>query len=178
MKKMKLLNVAVFAMLTTFFVSCGGDDDNAPVNPKEEITRMVVEVKNQQTNEVAEYEYGITGSQNIFLKDNVWYDVKLHFFNQSTDVTSEILAEKDEHFIKFEYNGNNLELIRDSFDNQIGLYTEWKATGVTTNTNPKTIKINLIHKPKSDNPSGNSNFGTSSGGSSDFSGIYGMVVTE
>ncbi len=178
MKKMKLLNLAVFALIATLFVSCsGGDDDNnAPVNEKEGITRMIVELTNETTNVTLSYEYSLEGSQNIMMRQGYWYDVNLRFFNGNQEVTSEILAEKDEHFIKFEYNGSDFELLRDSSDDQIGLKTKWRGNSVTNDL--KNMTITLYHNPKSVNPTANSNFGTVSGGETDYRAGYQLKVNE
>lgn len=180
MKKIFNITLVLFAAVLLF--SCRNDDnDNIPedIHEHEEIEKLVVKLTNK--NDAADIQtinyIGGVADAHIHAHAGDVYTVELDFQVKHDDhyhsANDEILEEKDEHFIIFNFAGADVRVKRAADDivrtdgKRLGLKTEW--TVVSTTTNGK-ANIKLIHAPTSVNensPSSDNQLGSVVGGESD-----------
>lgn len=176
----KFLNLAVLFVLAVALISCR-DKDHHPhdTHEHEEISKVVMKVTNLATKHEQSITY-INGAASgaLNLKSGDAYHVELDFQSKHNDhyhsVNDEIIKERDEHFIVFNFAGINAALWREAkgdvrFDgNIVGLKTEWEI-GQNISSNAK-VQIKLMHQPTSVNqnhPSMDYQYGAVTGGDAD-----------
>ncbi|MEW7289649.1 type 1 periplasmic binding fold superfamily protein [Aquimarina sp. 2304DJ70-9] len=166
MKKgiLKLLSIIfVVSMLT----SCSDDDDNPIViNEEETITTVKLSVTESGTTTVQEYEWTESSQDDVTLKANTSYNIKIQFLDESNpndveDITEEVIAEKDEHFVFYQTTVSGLTFDNASDDTidtnniAINISTDWSAGDAATGV----IKTFLIHEPTSKTGNTRDDFG-------------------
>jgi len=142
----------LFITLTLF--SCQRDDAAEDDLPQEELTNIVLNVKNLSTQQSISYNYsiGATSSPIIKLIDGASYEVRTVFLNGSEDVTQEIKDAKDEHFLIFDFPRSQVNLTRldtaesTGTNGKVGLITKWEVIKTVNNPSPL-LKVKLIHEP-------------------------------
>lgn len=101
----KLVSVLAVLFLIFNVISCQRDEDVAADDlPQEELTNIVLNVKDIETGTTQSYNYIIgSASPVIALADGKSYEVTTIFKNGTEDVTQEIKDAKDEHFLIFDF---------------------------------------------------------------------------
>lgn len=177
-----LSTLFLLSFLSLSIVSCNRDKDfEADDLPQEELTNIVLHVKNLTTNNTQDYNYsvGSGAAPAIKLEDGKTYEVTTQFMNGSQDVTNEIEMAKDEHFLIFNFPKSEIALERLDTPNKkgvrVGLKTKWTVTKAVKDSSPKLI-LTLIHEPVSanENFSGTA-WGSVTGGETDAEATYGIT---
>ena len=186
-KQMKnLLHILLFLPLFVLTLSCRNDDVPEDIHEHEEIEKLEVTLtnKNNATDvQVIQFIGGISDKA-MNLKEGETYTVKLDFQVKHDDhyhsANSEVLEEKDEHFITFEFADSDISVKRSADDiartdgKKLGLSTDWTINSVTETGN---VIIKLVHGAVSvdDNfPSANNQLGKTTGGETDVNAKVGL----
>lgn len=178
MKNLYNTTLLLFAAFILF--SCRNSNEiPEDIHEHEEIEKLVITATNiNNTSDVHVINYiGGTADGSLQLQQGATYAVKLDFQVKHDDhyesVNEEITAEKDEHFITFQFSDSDVAVNRASDDvertdgNKVGLSTEWKINSVSA-TGKANIK--LVHTPNSVNqyfPTADNQQGQTSGGETD-----------
>ena len=158
MKKRFFQCMMTVAVISTVSLSCSKDEDE-PLNEEELITTLRVTMT----------ESGATGSQvftfrdvdgpggqnptafdSIIVNANRNYSVALQFLNESVspaeDITTEVVAEANDHQVFFESAGVVINVLNQNLDGvglPLGTTSTWNAGAAGTGR----MKITLKHKP-------------------------------
>lgn len=159
--KLFLVLFASFAVL-----SCRKDDEHHPIDihDHENIDKGVLKVvekgtANTQTIDAVDGQ----STKELMLEEGKTYVVTMDFLHKHDDhyhtMVPEIIKEKDEHFMTFEFGGSvapSIKVVRTDGDNatrtdgnKLGLETEWTVEKLTGNSAEARIK--LYHEPKNVN---------------------------
>jgi len=176
----KFLNITLIIFAALLIVSCRNDDTiPEDIHEHEEIEKMVVKLTNaNDATDVQTINYiGGVADQHIHAEAGDVFNVELDFQvkhdNHYDSVNSEIMEEKDEHFITFGFSGADVAVKRAANDivrtdgNKLGLKTQWTVVSATSTGK---VNIKLVHAPTSVNqnsPSANNQLGSVVGGESD-----------
>lgn len=180
----KYLPAVVLCLCFLLFVSCQRDDDSAEDDlPQEEITNIILNVKNLSTGENISYNYsmGAGSAKAIKLEDGISYEVETRFINGEEDVTEEIREAKDEHFMIFDFPRSEITLSRQDppestgIYGKVGLLTRWQVQKAEVVPDPLVI-IKLIHDPAAASEMQNgSAWGSVTGGETDAEAIFSLT---
>ncbi len=181
MKKLFNISLVLFAAILLF--SCRSNDDvPEDIHEHEEIEKLVVTVTNKNdASDVQIINYiGGKADGHLHLHQGDSYKVQLDFQVKHEDhyhsANDEIIEEKDEHFITYEFAGSTILVKRTSDDvvrtdgKKLGLNTEWAVSTLGEGS----INIKLIHAPSTveDNfPSADNQQGKTTGGESDVNAL-------
>lgn len=181
MKSLIKLKYIAFLLLTVFAISCSRADEDDDVLSQEDISNIILNVKDEETGETQTYNYTVNSATNpeIKLMDGKSYTVNAVFFNGNEDETESIKEAKDEHFLLFDFQNSQINLER--FDNEsstrsdgakVGLITRWTVIKAKNGTNPQLV-LTLIHDASSVSEAQNgSQFGSVVGGETDAMATY------
>lgn len=178
----KLVSVLAVLFLVFNVISCQRDEDVAADDlPQEELTNIVLNVKDIATGTTQSYNYIIgSASPVIKLADGKSYEVTTIFKNGNEDVTQEIKDAKDEHFLIFDFPNSTVNLTRlDTSSStgalgKVGLITKWDVVKVV-NTSSPLLKLTLIHEPASASEAQNGTaWGSVTGGETDAEATFGL----
>lgn len=168
-------------IITTF--SCSRADEDEDVLTQEDISNIILVVKEEVSGTTATYNYVLNSSTNptIKLVDGKTYLVSAFFKNGNEDETESIKSAKDEHFLIFNFQGSNINLTREddnsstrSDGNKVGLSTKWQVQKSVNSTDPKLI-LTLIHDANSVSEVQNgTTFGSVEGGETDAMATFGI----
>lgn len=173
---------ALFMISFTLF-SCQRDDAAEDDIPQEDLTNIILNVKNLNTQENISYNYSVGGGNlpNIKLIDGVSYEVRTVFLNGTEDVTQEIKDAKDEHFLIFDFPRSQINLTRldtsesTGINGKVGLITKWEVVKTVYSPSPL-LKITLIHEPATANEAQNgTSWGSVTGGETDAEATFGLT---
>lgn len=173
---MKLLNKIIFAIVTVIAISCSRADEDLDVLSQEDISNIIIHVKDDSTGKIQTYNYAVNSAENPLIKltDGKSYTVNAVFLNGNKDETESIKAAKDEHFLIFQFQWAEINLTRIDDESstradgqKLGLITKWNVIKAK-NSQPAQLNLTLIHDAVSvsSEQSGNT-FGTASGGETD-----------
>lgn len=178
----KLASVLAVLFLALTMVSCQRDEDEDDI-PQEELTNILLNVKDLSTNAVTTYNYsvGSGAAPTIKLVDAKSYEVEMVFKNGNEDVTQEIKDAKDEHFLIFDFPKSSVVLTRiddasstRTDGKKVGLKTKWDVTKVVNSSSP-VVKVTLIHEPATVSESLNGTaWGSVTGGETDAEATFGL----
>lgn len=176
----KFLNITLIIFAALLILSCRNDDTiPEDIHEHDEIEKMVVKLTNaNDATDVQTINYiGGVADQHIHAEAGDVFNVELDFQvkhdNHYDSVNSEIMEEKDEHFITFGFSGADVTVTRAANDivrtdgNRLGLKTQWTVVSATSTGK---VNIKLVHAPTSVNqnsPSANNQLGSVVGGESD-----------
>ncbi len=173
---MKLKIIIFFTLILITFVSCSRADENDDVLSQEDISNIILHVKNDATGVVKTYNYTANSVQNpmMTLDNGGIYTVSMVFKNGNQDVTQEIIDAKDEHFITFDFLDSNIQLFRidgssstRSDGKKVGLLTHWHVIQAENGNQPQ-VHISVIHDAISvDETQTGTTFGSAQGGETD-----------
>lgn len=178
----KIFNITLLLLAAVLLFSCRNDDnDSIPedIHEHEEIEKLVVKLTNKNdATDVQTINYiGGVADAHIHAHAGDVYAVELDFQVKHDDhyhsANDEILEEKDEHFVIYNFAGADVKVKRAADDivrtdgKRLGLKTEWTVASTTTTGK---VNIKLIHGPSSVNdnfPSSDNQLGSVVGGESD-----------
>lgn len=177
-KNITNITLVLFTALLVF--SCRSNDDiPEDIHEHEEIEKMVVTITNKNdASDIQIINYiGGVADKHIHVHSGDVYAVELDFQVKHDDhyhsVNDEIIEEKDEHFILYNFAGADVTVKRAADDivrtdgKKIGLKTEWIINN-TTSTGKVNIKLNHGASSVNDNyPSTGNQLGSVTGGESD-----------
>lgn len=180
----KIISLLAVLLITVTVISCQRDGSDEDDLPQEELTNIILSVKEDSPNAVEiEYDYsiGAGGIPTIPLTNGKTYEVEVKFKNGTDPATQEIIAAKDEHFLIFDFPKSNITVTRiDGNDlrsdgKRVGLKTKWQVNQAVTGTAPF-LKLTLIHAPQSVNDSqAGTAWGSVTGGETDAEGTYNLT---
>lgn len=181
MRSLIKIKYIVLLLITVFLVSCSRADEDEDVLSQEDISNIILNVKDDATGITNTYNYTINSAANpvIKLKDGQTYTVNTVFLNGNEDETESIIEAKDEHFLLFDFQNSNINLERidgessvRSDGNKVGLITKWTVIKARNGTNPQLV-LALIHDAVSVSGVQNgSTFGSVTGGETDAMATY------
>ena len=95
--------LVIFFSITS--VSCSRADEDEDVISQEDISNIILNIKDDVTGIVKTYNYTVNAATNplIKLEDGKIYSVEAIFKNGNEDETESIKAAKDEHFLIFDF---------------------------------------------------------------------------
>lgn len=153
---MKLLNHIKYVLLiflSIISISCSRADEDEDVLSQEDISNIILNVKDDATGIVQTYNYTVNSVTNpvIKLTDGKSYSVTAIFKNGNEDETESIKAAKDEHFLIFDFQGSLISLTREDDESstrsdgaKLGLITKWNVVKAQNSASPK-LTVTLIH---------------------------------
>ena len=181
MKSFLKLKYIVFLLITVVTVSCSRADEDDDVLSQEDISNIILNVKDDATGITQTYNYTInsTTDPDIKLTDGKTYTVNAVFLNGNEDETESIKEAKDEHFLLFDFQNStiNLERIDDESSirtdgNKVGLSTKWTVIKAKNGLNPQLV-LTVIHDAVSVSVGQpGSEFGSVIGGETDAMATY------
>ncbi len=181
MKSLIKLKYIVFILITLVTVSCSRADEDDDVLSQEDISNIILNVKDDATGITQTYNYTVNSTTNpeIRLTDGKTYTVNAVFLNGNEDETESIKEAKDEHFLLFDFQNSNIGLERiddESSTNsdgiKIGLKTKWIVNKAKNGANPQLV-LTVIHDAVSvDEAQNGSEFGSVIGGETDAMATY------
>ncbi|MHA6697064.1 hypothetical protein [Chryseobacterium sp. A321] len=174
-----IYSIFTILLIAVLFTSCRRDGVPEDIHEHEEIEQITLSFKEQGSTsapQVITY-LGGKASSDLILAPGKNYELSLDFFHRHDghleSMLGEIIEEKDEHFITFEFAGVDLELTRLPNDvirsdgQKLGLKTLWKVSQVQS---PTRVSVKLYHGSQSVNdqmPSAQKQFGEVIGGEAD-----------
>lgn len=177
---MKTFYTTLIIVLFTTLISCHRADEDLDVTAQEEISNIILLVKDNQTGMVQTCNYTANATQNpnITLENGKNYTVDIVFKNGNEDTTSEIIAAKDEHFLTFQFTDANIQLTRlngandlRSDGNRVGIQTKWDVISLTNPTAKLVLTLNHAAISTSELQNNNT-FGSTNGGETDAEASY------
>jgi hypothetical protein len=151
--------LAALCAASAVILSCSRDNPK-PVNETEVITRVTLTFTNPDgIGNAVIYNVPPEGGDPIIpsvaLKNGVTYNVTVTFEDASNpgnvkDITEEVIAEADEHYIFYQVENASLEITNadsdteDSNGHPIGVKTVWTPTGIVDGN----VIVYLIHEPQ------------------------------
>ncbi|WP_027377192.1 hypothetical protein [Kaistella palustris] len=176
MKSLKKLKYIVILFITVITVNCSRADEDEDVLSQEDISNVILTIKDDATGITNTYNYTVNSTTNprINLTDGKTYTVNAVFLNGNEDETESIKEAKDEHFLLFHFQNSNVGVERmddESSTNtdgiKIGLKTKWTVNKAENGTNPQFV-LTLVHEPVSVSAGQpGSEFGSAVGGETD-----------
>lgn len=164
------------------FISCHRADEDWDVLSQEEISNIILLVKEDVTGVVKSYNYTANAAQNpeIILENGKSYTVDVVFKNGNEDLNEEIIEAKDEHFLVYQFVNASVDLVRlsgaedvRSDGNKVGLKTHWTVNNLQ-NESPKLV-LTLHHAAISVSENKNlTTYGTVEGGEVDAEAYYNL----
>jgi hypothetical protein len=177
---MKSIFSYIFLLLA--ISSCHRADEDKDVLAQEEISNIILLVKDDTTGVVKVYDYTANAVQNpsLVVENGKSYTVDVIFKNGNEDLNDEIIEAKDEHFIVFRVLNANIQIVRvsDAGDvradgNRVGLKTKWQINSINSNAQ---IILTLNHAAVSvSEAQNNTTFGSAEGGETDAEAFYNLL---
>ncbi|TXF75160.1 hypothetical protein [Chryseobacterium sp.] len=175
-KRIPYFLLILFAVLS---VSCSRADENEDVLSQEDISNIILKVKDDATGITATYNYTVNSVTvpEIKLTDGKTYTVETVFKNGNEDVTQEIISALDEHFFVFAFQGAQINLTRmddiiRADGNRVGFKTKWTVIKTVDSAAP-VLEFKIIHDAASVNENQNGfAFGTVVGGETDAMAVF------
>ena len=184
MKSLIKLKYIVFILITLVTVSCSRADEDDDVLSQEDISNIILNVKDDATGITQTYNYTVNSTTNpeIRLTDGKTYTVNAVFLNGNEDETESIKEAKDEHFLLFDFQNSNIGLERIDDESstksdgiKIGLKTKWIVNKAKNGANPQLV-LTVIHDAVSvDEAQNGSEFGSVIGGETDAMSTYSLA---
>jgi hypothetical protein len=181
MKDSIQIKYTLLIMLVLLMVSCSRADENDDVLAQEEISSMILNVRDELTGVSQSYTYVVNSANTpvIKLEDGKSYIVSVVFRNGSEDITQEIIDERDEHFLIFSFSDSDITVTRT--DNEVrndgkrlGILTNWQVNDAVTGTSSQ-LNLKLIHDALSvDESQDGTSWGSVTGGETDALAVFGI----
>jgi hypothetical protein len=183
MKSLHKLKYIFYLLLATISLSCSRADEDDDVLSQEDISNVILNIKEDSTGITKTYNYTLNSPTNpeIKLMDGKTYTVKAVFLNGNEDETESIIEAKDEHFLLFDFQNSNINLERIDEDEstrtdgkKVGLITKWQVVQTKNGLNSQLV-ITVIHDATSvSEEKKGSVFGSVIGGETDAMATYGL----
>lgn len=173
--------ILLFSLL---MVSCHRDEFFSDDIPQEEITNIILKVKDNTTQITQTYNFnmGQTNLPEIKLVDGRQYTVETVFLKGNEEETGSIIEAKDEHFLVFDFPNSQIDLVRiDDAEatrtdgKKLGLKTQWNVIKTKTGTTP-ILKMDLIHDAEAVYEEKNGTvWGSTKGGETDAEAVFSLI---
>lgn len=178
-----LLNIALVLFLSLTIFSCRTDAVPEDVHDHEEIEKItVILIDKANATDVQTVNYiGGVADKTLKLENGKTYTVRLDFYvkhgEDYENALEELLKEKDEHFITYEFAGVQVDLLRTADDmmrvdgKRLGMRAEWAVKSAPANAK---VNIKLYHMPQGINdnyPSATNQQGSVTGGEADVNAL-------
>lgn len=190
MKSIKKYIPFILGLFVLVLTSCHRNDDEGDDLPQEEMSNILLLVKDEVTQITKVYNYQINGSSfpTMELKNGHIYTVEVQFKNGTEDMNEDILSAVNEHFLVFNFPNSNIELTRlnggdlrkDGY--YVGLKTKWVVNNAVNNNNPAQLILTLYHASLEGSVSDESSvngtgkiYGKQSGGETDAQAVYNII---
>lgn len=159
-------------------LSCRNNEVPEDIHEHEEANKVTVTITETGTTntQTVNYIVGSGADKGITLAPGKTYNTNVKFYHQhngvSEDMTDEIIKEKDEHFLVYQFVGITGTVTRTSADpvrkddKKLGLNTLWNITAAAPGS--KAV-IKLIHLPATVDDAANGGAGAYTGGETDVS---------
>ncbi|KMQ72464.1 hypothetical protein [Chryseobacterium koreense] len=180
---MKSLKYLILILTIIFTAGCSRADEDLDVLSQEDISNIILNVKDDETGITQTYNYTVNSATNpvIKLTDGKTYTVNAVFLNGNEDETESIIAAKDEHFLIFDFHGSIINFTRIDDEsstrtdgNKLGLVTKWEVVKAANSSSPELV-LTLIHDAVSVSEVQNGTaFGTANGGETDAVATFGI----
>ncbi len=166
-------------------VQCSRADEENDVLSQEDISNIILVVKDELTGVAETYNYTMNApvQPEIKLKNGRNYIVRAVFLNGNEDETESIIEAKDEHFLLYRFEQSEIELER--LDNEestrsdgarLGLKTRWNTINVANGAKPQLV-LTLVHDPMSvSETKDGATYGTVEGGETDALAVFSLKV--
>lgn len=173
---MKNLIKSIITVLLAFVFTACRHDVPEDIHDHEDLSRIVFTVKDMETGalQTLTYQTGSGADRTLKLQQGRSYETALRFYGVHNDVvediTDEIITEKDEHFVEYEFAGTSIEVQRTADDiertdrKRLGLKTVWKVNAAPVNA---LVRIAVIHGAASVDDTARAGGGTHQGGETD-----------
>ncbi len=178
---MKLLQyIAAIFLLVLTLNSCRRDVPE-DIHDHEELSRLALTVTETGTgnSQTVTFQTGSGADKALVLETGKIYNTSLQLFvlhdGQAEDLTSEIITEKDEHFLQYAFSGFGVNVNRAQDDvvrsdgKKLGLRTQWQIRSAPVNGK---VQIKLIHGAAFVDDAANDGGGTSTGGETDVDVLF------
>ncbi|RZS99525.1 type 1 periplasmic binding fold superfamily protein [Aquimarina brevivitae] len=160
------LKYLTILFLSITVLSCSDDDDPAVINEEETITTVKLTVTESGSTTSTEYTWTEDSQDPITLQANTTYNFTIEFLDESNpddveDITAEVIAEADEHYVFYENTVTGLVFqsaaddTQDSNDISINVSTDWTTGSAGTGI----IRAYLIHEPTTKTGDSRADFG-------------------
>jgi len=176
-----LRNFLIFCLFSGLFSSCSRADEDEDVLSQEDISNIILKVKDDVTGITKTYNYTVNSPANpvLNLENGKIYTVNAVFLNGNEDETQSIIEAKDEHFLLFNFQNSEVNLTRideessiRSDKKRVGLKTKWQVINAVTGSNPQLV-LTVIHDATSvKEEKDGSVFGSVVGGETDAMATY------
>ena len=177
-KNIKLVALLLFPWI---LITCSRADEDDDVLSQEDISNIILNIKNESTGISQTYNYTLNSATNpiIKLNDGATYTVEAIFKNGNEDETESIKNAKDEHFLIYDFQSSQISLTREDDESstrtdgvKVGLKTKWFVQKAVDGSDPKLI-LTLIHDANavSEGQTGTI-FGSVEGGETDAKGTF------
>ena len=173
MNSIKYILLIFFSLIT---LNCSRADEDDDVLSQEDISNIILNVKDDVTGITQTYNYTVNSATNpvIKLTDGKSYTVTTVFKNGNEDETESIKSAKDEHFLIFDFQGSQVQMSREddasstrSDGNKLGLITKWNVVKAVNGPSPQ-LEVILIHDAASvSEAQSGTTFGSVEGGETD-----------
>lgn len=177
-KNIKLIALLLFPWI---LITCSRVDEDDDVLSQEDISNIILVVKNEATGISETYNYTLNSATNPVLKltDGSTYTVEALFKNGNEDETESIKNAKDEHFLIYDFQSSQISLTREDDPSstrtggaKVGLKTKWFVQKAVNGSNPKLI-LTLIHDATTVSEGQTATtFGSVEGGETDAKGTF------
>ena len=180
---LKYIKYPLIVIAATIFIQCSRADENDDVLSQEDISNILLNVKDDATGVTETYNYTVNSVTNptIKLVDGRSYTVNVVFKNGNEDETESIISAKDEHFLIYSFQGAQINLTRQDTSRstrtdgkKIGLITKWNVIKTKNLSSPQLV-LTLVHDAASVNEAQNgTTFGSVEGGETDAMATFGL----
>ncbi|MCC2591100.1 hypothetical protein [Chryseobacterium sp. MFBS3-17] len=144
---------SLFLAFTLLMIQgCSRADENADVLAQEEVSSVILAVEEQGTGVVQSYTYVANAAHypHLHLETGKIYDVQVIFRNGSEDITQEIIEERDEHFLIYDFKNAEISLVRTDAEirndgKRLGIAVQWTVNQIAT-TDAR-LELTLYHDP-------------------------------
>ena len=183
----KIINILLLLPVFILTLSCRNDDIPEDIHEHEEIEKLVVTIINKNnSSDVQTIQYiGGISDKSVHLEEGMDYAVSLDFQTKHDDhyhsSNEELLEEKEEHYITFEFANADIQVKRINAEEtrndgtKLGLKTEWKVASVNGEAK---ANIKLVHLPvtvQEGFPSTENQQGKTSGGETDVNAFLNLL---
>lgn len=171
----------LFLMLFSL-ASCSREDFEADDFPQEEITNVILNVKDLSNGATRTYNYSVGGTEpSVLLEDGKTYEVGTVFLNGNENITQSIINARDEHFLIFNFPNSEVGVTRTDAEvrsdgKRVGITTRWEITKVAETGVTAKVILSLIHDSVSVNEAQNgTEWGSSEGGETDVEAAFTLI---
>lgn len=163
-------------LLAISLSSCRNNNVPEDIHEHGDVNKVVFTIteKSSGATQTINYQIGSGADKQLTLENGKTYTTDIKFYGlhngEAEDMTSEIIQEKDEHFMEYQFAGVNVGITRNADDvvrtdsKKLGLKTTWTVTSAPANA---LAKLKLIHGASKVDDKTNNGGGSHEGGEED-----------